>query len=171
MPSTRADAAATDVPALIERLAAGGVEFIVIGGVAAAVHGSAHITFDLDILYQRTPDNIQRLAAAIEPLQPYLRGAPEGLPFRFDAATIARGLNFTLTTTLGAIDLLGEVAGGGNYDALAMESETALIGGRTIRCVTLRRLIALKRAAGRPKDLIVLGELEALLDERERGGG
>jgi hypothetical protein len=168
MPSTGPEPAATDIPALLERLAAGGVEFIVIGGVAAAVHGSAHITYDLDIVYRRTPDNVERLAAALGPLRPYLRGAPEGLPFRFDAATIGRGLNFTLTTTLGAIDLLGEVAGGGRYDALATESETAVIGGRTIRCVSLRRLIALKRAAGRPKDLIILGELEALLDERER---
>jgi hypothetical protein len=168
MPSTGPEPAATDIPALLERLAAGGVEFIVIGGVAAAVHGSAHITYDLDIVYRRTPDNVERLAAALDPLRPYLRGAPEGLPFRFDAATIGRGLNFTLTTTLGAIDLLGEVAGGGRYDALATESETAVIGGHTIRCVSLRRLIALKRAAGRPKDLIILGELEALLDERER---
>jgi hypothetical protein len=109
MPSTRPEPAATDIPALLERLAAAGVEFIVIGGVAAAVHGSALITYDLDIVYRRTPDNVDRLAAALDPLGPYLRGAPEGLPFRFDAATIARGLNFTLTTTLGAIDLLGEV--------------------------------------------------------------
>ncbi len=170
MPSTRPEPAATDIPALLERLAAGGVEFIVIGGVAAAVHGSAHITYDLDVLYRRTPDNIERLVAALNPLRPYLRGAPEGLPFHFDAATIARGLNFTLTTTLGALDLLGEVAGGGSYDSLAMESEKADIGGHSIRCVSLRRLIALKRAAGRPKDLIMLGELEALLEERGRPG-
>lgn len=74
MPSTRPDAAATDVLALIERLAAGGVEFILIGGVAAAVHGSAHIIDDLVVLYRRTSDNIQRLAAALEPLH-YRRGA------------------------------------------------------------------------------------------------
>ena len=167
MPSTRADAATTDVPALLARLAAGEVEFIVIGGIAAAIHGSAHVTYDLDVLYRRTPDNIQRLAAALAPLSPYLRGAPDGLPFRLDAATMTRGLNFTLLTTLGAIDLLGEVTGGGTYEALVGESESAAVGGRTILCVSLRRLIALKRAAGRPKDLVILGELEALLDERD----
>ena len=102
---------------------------------------------------------------------PDLRGAPAGLPFRLDAATLSRGLNFTLTTDLGAIDLLGEVAGGGSYDAVAGDAETASIGGQTIRCVSLPRLIALKRAAGRPKDLVILGELEALLDERQSDPG
>lgn len=116
-------------------------------------------------------DNIERLAAALAPLHPYLRGAPAGLPFRLDAATLSRGLNFTLTTDLGAIDLLGEVAGGGSYDAVVADAETASIGGQTIRCVSLPRLIALKRAAGRPKDLVILGELEALLDERQSGPG
>jgi hypothetical protein len=90
---------ATDVTGLITTLARARVEFIVIGGVAAAIHGSAHVTFDLDVLYRRTSDNIHRLALALEPLSPYLRGAPAGLPFRFDETTIARGLNFTLMSS------------------------------------------------------------------------
>ena len=121
---------ATDFPALITLLTEGGVEFIVIGGVAATIHGSAHITVDLDLLYRRTPENIERLAAVLAPIQPYLRGAPEGLPFQFDAATIHRGLNFTLQTTLGDLDLLGEVAGAGTYDSVLPEAETALLEER-----------------------------------------
>ncbi len=159
---------ATDFPALIKLLAEEGVEFIVIGGVAATIHGSAHITVDLDVLYRRTRGNIERLAVALAPILPYLRGAPEGLPFRFDAATIERGLNFTLQTTLGDVDLLGEVTGGGGYDQLAPEAETVTLEGLHFRCVSLRRLIALKRAAGRPKDLNIIAELEALLEDRER---
>jgi hypothetical protein len=159
---------ATDFPGLIRVLAAGSVEFIVIGGVAANIHGSAHLTFDLGVLYRRTPENLTRIAAALGPLAPYLRGAPAGLPFQLDPATLARGLNFTLTTTLGELDLLGEVAGGGTYDALADETDTAILDGHTVRCVSLRRLIALKRAAGRPKDLDAIAGLEALLEERER---
>jgi predicted nucleotidyltransferase len=159
---------ATDFPALITLLTEGGVEFIVIGGVAATIHGSAHITVDLDLLYRRSPDNIERLATALAPIRPYLRGAPEGLPFHFDTATIHRGLNFTLQTTLGALDLLGEVAGAGTYDTVLPEAETALLAGRQFHCVSLRRLIAMKRAAGRPKDLNVIAELEALLEEHER---
>lgn len=159
---------ATDFPGLIRVLATGGVEFIVIGGVAANIHGSAHLTFDLDVLYRRTPENLTRVAATLAPLAPYLRGVPAGLPFQLDAATLARGLNFTLSTTLGDLDLLGEVAGGGTYEALADEAETATLDGRIVQCVSLRRLIALKRAAGRPKDLDALAGLEALLEERER---
>jgi predicted nucleotidyltransferase len=159
---------ATDFPSLIERLSAERVEFIIIGGVAAIIHGSAHTTVDLDILYRRTPENIERLASALAPIHPYLRGAPEGLPFKLDAATIGRGLNFTLQTTLGDIDVLGEVVGGGNYDALLADADTVSVAGYRVVCVSLRRLILLKRAAGRPKDLNIIAELEALLEERQR---
>lgn len=158
----------TDFPAAIKLLAAGGVEFVVVGGVAAASHGSAHITYDLDVVYRRTSHNIDRLATTLAPTHPYLRGAPEGLPFLLDAATITRGLNFTLRTTLGDLDLFGEVAGGGTYERLAPEAVTGTIEGVDFLCVSLRRLIVLKRAAGRPKDLNMIAELEALLEEQER---
>ena len=82
---------ATDFPGLIRVLAAARVEFIVIGGVAANIHGSAHLTFDLDVLYRRTPENLTRVAAALTPLTPYLRGAPPGLPFQLDTATSLGG--------------------------------------------------------------------------------
>ena len=75
-------------------LTGGGAEFIVIGGVAGALHGSAFITQDLDV-YARNRENIRRLVAALHPHQPYLRGAPEGLPFQWDERTIRNGLNFT----------------------------------------------------------------------------
>jgi hypothetical protein len=90
---------ATDCPALIRRLSTGGIEFIVVGGVAGAIHGAAHVTYDLDSVYRRTADNMSRLAAALAaPVHPYLRGAPPGLPFTLDAPTLGRGLNFTLAT-------------------------------------------------------------------------
>jgi hypothetical protein len=106
---------------------------------------------------------------ALEPLSPYLRGAPAGLPFRLDAATLARGLNFTLTTAMGDLDLLGEVVGGGTYAQLLPNSTRIRVFDTDIDVVTLSQLIRLKRAAGRPKDLEALAELEALLEER-RGG-
>jgi hypothetical protein len=159
---------ATDFPALIALLSSGKVEHIVVGGVAAGLHGSAHVTFDLDIVYRRTPENLERIAITLAPIRPYLRGAPEGLPFALDAATLARGLNFTLRTDLGDLDLLGEIAGGGTYDQLLVDAEPATFEGHPFQCVSLRRLITLKRAAGRPRDLHIIGELEALLEEKSR---
>jgi predicted nucleotidyltransferase len=145
-----------------------GVRFILIGGGAATVHGSARLTLDVDVVYARDPDNSNRLVAALSPHQPYLRGAPPGLPFRWDERTIRNGLNFTLTTTLGDLDLLGEVAGGGTYEQLLPFTEELTAFGITCRVVTLERLIQLKRAAGRPKDLEIIAELQALLEERRK---
>jgi hypothetical protein len=99
-------------------------------------------------------------------LGPYLRGAPAGLPFRLDQATIRRGLNFTLSTSLGALDLFGEIAGGGTYDTLLPHTVTIELFGHSCRCLNLDRLIEAKRAAGRPRDLEAIAELEALREER-----
>ena len=156
----------TDFQSLLEALTAGGVEFVVIGGFAATAHGSAHLTVDLDVVYRRSPENMSRLANALQPLAPYLRGAPPGLPFEFDVDTITRGLNFTLTTSAGDVDLLGEAAGGGTYEALVARSETRELFRLRVRFVDLPTLIQLKRAAGRPKDLERIAELEAIMDER-----
>lgn len=160
----------TDFKALLRILSDAGVEFIVVGGVAAAVHGSARATFDLDVVYRRTPENIQRLVLALTPYHPYLRGAPPGLPFRWDAATITQGLNFTLTTDVGALDLLGEITGGGSYEALAPSTEVIRAFGIECRLLDLNRLIEVKRAVGRPKDFETVAELEIIREERRRRG-
>ena len=158
----------TDFRGLIDTLARSRVEFILIGGIAATLHGSARATLDLDVVYRRSPDNVDRLVRALTPLSPYLRGAPPGLPFVFDTDTVRRGLNFTLDTSLGALDLLGEVTGGGSYDALLPNTAAVDLFGHSCRAVTLDMLIRLKRAAGRPKDNEILAELEALRDRREQ---
>jgi hypothetical protein len=157
-----------DLERALQELHRAGVEFIIVGGVAAAVHGATRVTQDLDIVYARTPDNIERLAAALAPHHPYLRGAPPGLPFRWDAETIRRGLNFTLTTTLGDLDVLGEIVGGGGYPDLLPHTRVFTLCGAAFRCLELARLIHVKRAAGRPRDLEAVAELEALREERGR---
>ncbi len=157
-----------DYRKLLQALSVARVDFILIGGLAANLRGSARVTLDVDVVYGRSRQNIQRLAEALRPCSPYLRGAPPGLPFTWDERTIRNGLNFTLTTTLGDIDLLGEVVGGGNYDLLLPHSSELQAFGVKLRCVTLERLIQLKRAAGRPKDLESIAELEALLEERRK---
>lgn len=158
----------TDFRALLETLANAGVEFLVVGGAAATAHGSTRLTADLDIVYRREPQNIRRLASALAACGPYLRGAPPGLPFRWGEETIARGLNFTLTTSLGDIDLFGEIIGGGSYDDLLPHCIVLDPFGISCRCLNLERLIDVKRAAGRPRDLEAIAELEAILEERER---
>jgi predicted nucleotidyltransferase len=145
-----------------------GVRFIVIGGGAAIAHGLARTTYDVDVVYARDAENIRRLIAALQPHQPYLRGAPPGLPFRWDERTVQAGLNFTLTTSLGSLDLLGEVAGGGTYEQLLPFTQEMEPFGVRCRFVTLERLIQLKRAAGRTKDLEAIAELQALLEERRK---
>ncbi len=142
-----------------------GVDFIIIGGAAATAHGSARLTNDLDVVYARSPGNIERLAAALADHHPYLRGAPPGLPFHFDVRTIRAGLNFTLDTDLGPIDLLGEATGGGTFDALKTHTCSIEIFGNQHLCVDLPTLIHLKRAAGRPKDLEAIAELDAILSK------
>jgi hypothetical protein len=144
------------------------VRFIVIGGGAAIAHGLARATYDVDVVYARDAENIRNLVTALQSHRPYLRGAPPGLPFRWDERTIEAGLNFALVTSLGNLDVLGEVAGGGNYEQLFPASEEMEVFGARCRFVTLEKLIQLKRAAGRPKDLETIAELQALLEEQRK---
>jgi hypothetical protein len=149
------------VAALLRALVEAGVEFVVIGGAAATAHGSTRLTLDLDVVYRRTPENMDRLVAALRDLEPYLRGAPPGLPFRWDRETLERGLNFALTTARGDIDLLGEITEGGGYDELRPHTIGIELLDLTCRCLDLETLIRVKRAAERPKDLEVIAELRS----------
>jgi hypothetical protein len=88
----------TDFAGVIRTLVDARVDFIIVGGVAATVHGSARLTRDVDVVYARSPENMGRLVDALAPHNPYLRGAPQGLPFLWDLNTIQRGLNFPLTS-------------------------------------------------------------------------
>ena len=159
----------TDFEGLLSTLERNRVEFIVVGGAAAIAHGSARFTQDLDVVYRRSPENLDRLVAALQDLAPYLRGAPPGLPFVWDRATLSHGLNFTLETSLGLIDLLGEIPGGGTYEDLVDSSIEFRLFAGTTKCLGLEQLIRAKRAAGRPKDLEALAELEALREEASNG--
>jgi hypothetical protein len=152
---------------LLSALADAQVGVILIGGVAARAHGASRFTQDIDFAYARDDTNLERLATALAPAAPYLRGAPPGLPFEWSVATLRRGLNFTLTTSWGDVDLFGEIPGGGGYEELLPHSEEVTAFGRPVRLLSLDWLIHVKRAAGRPKDLEVLAELEVIRDERD----
>jgi len=153
--------------ALLSSLQTEGVSFVIIGGVAATLHGAARVTFDLDVVYDRSSENLERIVRALAPFQPYLRGAPPGLPFKFDSETLKRGLNFTLTTSEGPIDLLGELTGVGSFSEVSANSVAAQLFGAEYRFIDLDALIASKRAAGRPKDFEAIAELETIKQERK----
>ena len=158
---------ASDVEKLLKALYDQEVEFVIIGGAAAVLHGSAYVTGDLDVCYSRKRENLKKLAIALAPVNPSLRGAPKDLPFRLDEGTLQSGLNFTLTTDLGDVDILGEVTGLGSYENLLPFSEEMEVFGIRCKVLTLEGLIKTKRAVGRKKDLMLLPELEALLAIRK----
>ncbi len=148
-----------DYRALFVRLVDRQVDFVVIGAVALILRGSSRVTSDLDICYDRRTENLQRLSDALAPFHPSLRGAPPGLPFRLDPATLKSGLNFTLMTTLGDVDLLGEVSGLGLYDVVKRLSSPVTLYDHDINVLSLNGLERAKRAAGRMKDLLDLAEI------------
>jgi len=158
----------TDFEAIIQLLSKQGIRYIIVGGMAATVHGSARLTLDLDIVYDRSEDNLTKIVAALADIHPYLRGVPPGLPFDWSLETLKMGLNFTLTTDYGPLDLLGEIVGGGTYENLRETSLEIELFGEKCYCIGLEQLIDAKRAAGRPKDLETLAELEELLDQYHR---
>jgi len=144
------------------------VEFVVIGGVSATLHGSARVTLDLDIFYSRVPANLKRVVAALAPFHPKPRDFPSGLPFIWDDATLRNSSVLTLQTDIGKIDLLAEVAGLGGWNDVNEQAITVTIFDRNIRTLDLPSLIASKRAAGRPKDLEALPELESILESEKQ---
>jgi hypothetical protein len=143
------------------------VEFIVIGGVAGAAHGSPSVTQDLDVCPRRTPENLERLAAVLRGLAAKLRGTDDDVPFLLDARTLSEGDHFTFATDAGDLDVLGTPAGTEGYDDLIRDADRVDLGGFTVAVASLDSLIRMKRAAGRPKDRVEVEILGALRDEIE----
>ena len=147
---------------LLAALAGAQVDFVVIGGVALITRGGSRLTNDLDVVYERSAQNLERLVKAIGPLHPRLRGAPAGLPFFFDERSLRSGLNFALVTDLGELDLLGEVTGLGAYDQVLALSSVVSLFGHDVQVLNLEGLERSKRAAGSAKDLIDLELIAAV---------
>lgn len=157
------------LPILIA-LADAKVDFVLIGGLAGNALGSSQATYDVDVAYSREPENLERLAGALTEIGAELRVAglddPSELGFQLDAETLRRGANFTFNTRLGPLDILAEPAGMRSYTELRRDSLTVEIDDREIRIASLDHLIAMKQAAGRPKDRIMVEEYIALAEER-----
>jgi predicted nucleotidyltransferase len=153
---------------ILATLTAKGVRFVVIGGVAATVRGSARFTNDIDFCYDAAPDNLEALVRVLRGWHAYLRGVERGLPFVLDVRALRTTPVMTLTTDVGDVDIFDRVAGVGSYADAVAASDVVKIGATKFRALTLPALIAAKRAAGRPRDFEHLIELEALLEMQRR---
>ncbi len=130
--------------------------------MAEVLHGGLRPTYDVDINYRRTPENLARLAAALTEIKPSLRGADANLPFIADVRTLQAGSNFTLMTSIGPLDLLGWVEPIGEYDSLLPQADSMSFAGRIVRVLSIDALIRVKRHINRPRDIASLNELEAI---------
>ena len=167
----RPGADAIDIAGILGTLTRHGVDFLLVGGLAGMAHGSAYPSYDVDVAYERGRANIERLAGALSELDARLRGAPDDLPFTPDADTIAVGLNFTFDTRLGPLDIIGEPLRGWRYRRFADAAVEVTFEGVRIRVVSLDHLIAMKSAANRPKDQLMVAEYITLAEEIRRRSG
>jgi Nucleotidyl transferase of unknown function (DUF2204) len=151
-------------------LTAHGVDFVVIGGLAAVLHGSASFTEDVDVCFARDDANLRALGRALTDLEATLRGAADDVEFVPDERTL-RGVHIlTLDTAAGALDVQLEPDGAPPYEILRRRAERIDLGAFAVLIASIDDLIAMKRAAGRPKDIVVVEELETIRDLRSRGG-
>lgn len=155
-----------DLRALLTPLVRHGVDFVLIGGMAGISHGSSYPSYDLDVVYARNQDNIARLVEALVEIGVSLRGAPADLPFLLDARTIENGSNFTFVTPHGDFDILGHADGMPGYDELRTEAPVQEILGLEVRVASIDHLIAMKRAANRPKDQLMVEEYIVIADRQ-----
>lgn len=153
---------------ILRELLDAGVDLVLIGGLAAQVHGSPSLTGDVDVCFALDGENLDRLAGALQALVAIRREMLPGVRAPIDARALRAGDVFTLSTRYGDLDLLAHPDPGLDFDSLAARSISAEILGVEVRVASLDDLIAMKRAAGRPKDRIELEILGALREELDR---
>jgi predicted nucleotidyltransferase len=151
---------------LLKRLSDFGVEFVVVGGVAATLHGSARITTDLDVCAPLGEPNLSKILAALKDIQPRLRMRPDRMPLPYDPARLQGLNNLYLETDLGQLDFLGEITGIGSFSEALEHTVPVDLGGVICRVLDLESLIIAKKAAGRRKDLEAVIELEVIQQRR-----
>lgn len=149
---------------LLKALAEAGVEFVVVGGVAANLHGSSQTTRDFDVLAPLTADNCRKILAALSPFSPRFYQTLGKPPVDRSAEQLAQFKNLYFLTDLGIIDLLGTLPPVGDYQTVASRAVSITLFGIECRVLSLDDLIAVKHHVGRPKDRSVEIELRAIRD-------
>lgn len=158
----------TDTYGLLRVLDKHGVDFIVVGMTAGVLQGAPLLTFDLDVVYSRETANIVRLHAALAELDATFRGDPRRIAP--NASHLESPGHKLLETNLGDFDALGTIDEGVDYAGLLADTVVVQTGELSIRVLALKKLIEVKRRAGRPKDLAVLPVLESTLERATRHG-
>lgn len=153
---------AFDAEQLLRVLTARGVDFVVVGGIAVVLLGSARLTRDLDVCYAEDEGNLEALGGALLELGARLRGVEASVPFVPDAEALRRVQLLTLDTDAGPLDVMSRPAGAPGYGTLRRNAHRFDIGGTTVRVASIDDMIAMKTAAGRPQDLADIEELEAI---------
>jgi len=147
-----------------------GVRYVLIGGVAAILHGAPHVTTDVDIVPEEGRDNLDRLSAALKELNARIRvaGEAEGVPFDHSAASLARVRMWDLVTDRGNLDITFVPSGTRGYDDVVRDMGPMTIRGISVPVASLADVVRSKEAAGREKDRLVLPVLRRLLEEQGR---
>jgi hypothetical protein len=158
----------TDFLAILRILAERGVEFIVVGGVAAVLQGAPVATFDLDVVHSKAEDNVRKLLQALAVLKASYR-LPGKLNLKPDFSHLASPGHQLLITRFGPLDLLGSIGAGHEYGELLSKSIPIRIGaGLAVPTLTLSAVIQSKEETGQDKDLAALPVLRRTLKEKER---
>ena len=144
------------------------MDFVVIGGIAAVLHGSARNTFDLDICFATDDANLVALGDVLTALSARLKGIDDDVPFKADARTLRQIEPLTLVTSSGELDVLTRPPGAPSYQELRRNADRYDLGGFNVSVASIDDLIAMKQAAGRAKDLADVEELEAIKRLRHR---
>jgi hypothetical protein len=149
---------------LLKTLHEAEVEFVLIGGLAAVRYGTSYVTYDLDVCVPLDSANFKRIATAIADLHPRFRQRKD-LPFELSDELLAQLKNLYLTTDLGSLDCLGEVAGIGDYDSVLQNSNPVPFPFGTCNVLKLESLISAKELIGRPQDMLVVAQLRAIQEK------
>ncbi len=148
--------------AALRALVAGGVDFVVIGGIATVIHGGATVTRDLDIVPAPDNVNLDVLGNVLQSMDARLRGVQEAVPFVADGRTLRQTEILCLETAAGPLDVLMAPKAAPSYTALRASAVRVLVAELPVLIASLDDLIAMKLAAGRPKDLVAVDELRAI---------
>ena len=156
-----------DINRLLQRLCDANIDFVIVGGFAATLHGSSLVTRDLDVCAILSSENVAKLRDALRDLKPAHRLTSQKISFLDNPEPGVEIRNLYLRTDLGPVDILTSILGVGEFDRVRAASIQVDLFGRTCRIMSLDDLIQAKEALGREKDLLAAKELRAVREKQK----